>query len=230
MWASSSISTRSGTWLIGGLGTMGYAVPARWGEDGAPGTVGLGDRTATAVQMTQPGVAHLRARRHHDQGRGQSNKGNLGMGRQWQARCYTTSATPTRPRYAQATRADFSEAGRGARMRRPRCDPRAPGPDVEAAMAITTRRSSSTSSARTRWCGRPPPNGRTAPAYDEIMFRPRCTTRSSIRDERLRTMNTAVRAGWRTSRACSARVDETVQPAAGFNIPVRRRGGGPSPG
>ena len=72
MWAAQFIKYENpGTWLnSGGLGTMGYAVPAAMGAKvGRPDAHGLGDRRRRLLPDDQPGAGHLRDRGHPDQGR-----------------------------------------------------------------------------------------------------------------------------------------------------------------
>ena len=72
MWAAQFIQyERPNTWLnSGGLGTMGYAVPAAMGAKvGRAGPHRLGDRRRRLLPDDQPGAGHLRHQRHPDQGR-----------------------------------------------------------------------------------------------------------------------------------------------------------------
>ena len=72
MWAAQFIKYENPkTWLnSGGLGTMGYAVPAAMGAKfGAPGCRGVGDRRRRLLPDDQPGAGHLRGRGRADQGR-----------------------------------------------------------------------------------------------------------------------------------------------------------------
>ena len=68
---SSSATSGPNTWInSGGLGTMGYAVPAAMGAKvGRPGPHGLGHRRRRLLPDDQPGARHLRDQRHPDQGR-----------------------------------------------------------------------------------------------------------------------------------------------------------------
>ena len=72
MWAAQFIGyEHPNTWLnSGGLGTMGYAVPAAMGAKvGHAGQDGVGDRRRRLLPDDQPGAGHLRDQRHPDQGR-----------------------------------------------------------------------------------------------------------------------------------------------------------------
>ena len=72
MWAAQFIGyEKPNTWLnSGGLGTMGYAVPAAMGAKvGMPDAVGLGGRRRRLLPDDQPGARDLRDQRHPDQGR-----------------------------------------------------------------------------------------------------------------------------------------------------------------
>ena len=72
MWAAQFIPyEKPRTWLnSGGLGTMGYAVPAAMGAKMArPDTHGVGHRRRRLLPDDQPGAGHLRHRGHPDQGR-----------------------------------------------------------------------------------------------------------------------------------------------------------------
>ena len=110
MWAAQFISyEKPGTWLnSGGLGTMGYAVPAAMGAKvGRPGHDGLGHRRRRLLPDDQPGAGHLRASRASRSRSPSSTTATSawsGSGRP----CSTTGATPTpsctcrTPRHAQA--------------------------------------------------------------------------------------------------------------------------------
>ena len=68
--SSSSTSARTAWLNSGGLGTMGYAVPAAMGAKvGRAGPHGLGDRRRRLLPDDQPGAGDLRHQRHPDQGR-----------------------------------------------------------------------------------------------------------------------------------------------------------------
>ena len=73
MWASHFLPWElPGRWLnSGGLGTMGYCVPAAMGAKvGRPGRDRLGDRRRRLLPDDQPGAGHLRAGGHPGQDRG----------------------------------------------------------------------------------------------------------------------------------------------------------------
>ena len=72
MWAAHFVGyEKPNTWInSGGLGTMGFAVPAAMGAKvGRPDTTGVGDRRRRLLPDDQPGARHLRDQRHPDQGR-----------------------------------------------------------------------------------------------------------------------------------------------------------------
>ena len=85
MWASQFISHENpGTWLnSGGLGTMGYAVPAAMGARWAGRTPRSGRSTVTVLPDDQSGAGHLRPGGHPDQGRGDQQR-QPGHGAAWQ--------------------------------------------------------------------------------------------------------------------------------------------------
>ncbi len=90
MWASQFISYENpGTWLnSGGLGTMGYAVPAAMGaKAGAPGTVVWAIDGDGCFQMTNQELATC-ALENIPIKVAVINNGNLGMVRQWQTLFY----------------------------------------------------------------------------------------------------------------------------------------------
>ena len=72
MWAAHFVGyEHPNTWInSGGLGTMGFAVPAAMGAQvGCPDSDGLGDRRRRLLPDDQPGARHLRDQGHPDQGR-----------------------------------------------------------------------------------------------------------------------------------------------------------------
>ena len=121
MWAAQFISyEKPATWLnSGGLGTMGYAVPAAMGAK-----TGMPDTTVWAIdgdgcfQMTNQELATC-AIEGIPIKVAIINNGNLGMVRQWQTLFYDEPLLQHRTRHAQAPRARLREAGRGAGLRRP---------------------------------------------------------------------------------------------------------------
>ena len=155
----SSSSTRSrGTWLnSGGLGTMGYAVPAAMGAKvGRPGRRGLGDRRRRLLPDDQPGARHLRDRGHPDQGRRHQQR-QPGHGPAVADPVLRRALLQHRPRHAQAPHPGLRDAGRGAGLRRAARASRATTSTGRSRRRwrSTTARSSSTSwSARTRRSGR----------------------------------------------------------------------------
>jgi acetolactate synthase-1/2/3 large subunit len=94
MWAAQFIRyEHPNTWInSGGLGTMGFAVPAMGAKVGRPDAT-VWASTATAASDDQPGAGH-RVINDIDQSAVIFN-GSLGMVRQWQR--FTTGTTPTRP-------------------------------------------------------------------------------------------------------------------------------------
>ena len=77
MWAAQFIRyERPRAWInSGGLGTMGFAVPAAMGAKvGEPDRDGLGHRRRRLLPDDQPGARHLRDRGHPDQGRGDQQR------------------------------------------------------------------------------------------------------------------------------------------------------------
>jgi acetolactate synthase-1/2/3 large subunit len=78
MWAAQFISyEKPGTWInSGGLGTMGFSVPAAMGAKvGRPEATRLVDRRRRLLPDDEPGARHLRLGGHPDQG---------GRDQQWQ--------------------------------------------------------------------------------------------------------------------------------------------------
>ena len=71
MWAAQFISyEKPRTWLnSGGLGTMGYAIPAAMGAKMARRTPSVGHRRRRLLPDDQPGTGHLCRGRRADQGR-----------------------------------------------------------------------------------------------------------------------------------------------------------------
>ena len=97
MWASQFISyERPGTWLnSGGLGTMGYAVPAAMGaKTGAPDTVVWAIDGVGCFQMTNQELATC-ALENIPIKVAVINNGNLGMVRQWQTLFYNQRYSST---------------------------------------------------------------------------------------------------------------------------------------
>ena len=140
MWAAQFIKyEKPGTWLnSGGLGTMGFAVPAAMGAK-----VGRPDATVWAVdgdgcfQMTNQELATC-ALNDIPIKVAVINNGSLGMVRQWQTLFYEGRYSNT-DLHSQAD-PRLREAGRGLRLRRAACD-KAEDVDstIEAAMAIDDR-------------------------------------------------------------------------------------------
>ena len=76
------------SWLnSGGLGTMGYAVPAAMGAKMASPRPRCGHRRRRLLPDDQPGAGHLRHRGYPDQGCAHQQR-QLGMVRQWQTLFY----------------------------------------------------------------------------------------------------------------------------------------------
>ena len=176
MWAAQFIKYEHPyTWLnSGGAGTMGYSVPAAMGAK-----VGCPDKLVWAIdgdgcfQMTNQELATC-AIEGIPIKVAVINNGNLGMVRQWQTLFYERALQPDRARHAQAPHPRLREARRRARLRRPAVRDARPTstPRSRRPWPSTTSRSSSTSpSARTRWCGRWWP-----PAPATTTSRPRATS------------------------------------------------------
>ena len=97
MWAAHFVGyEKPNTWInSGGLGTMGFAVPAAMGAKvGCPDDDRVGDRRRRLLPDDQPGARHLRdqgASRSRSRSSTTSRSAWSGSGR----RCSTTSATPT---------------------------------------------------------------------------------------------------------------------------------------
>ena len=119
MWAAQFIRyEKPRTWLnSGGLGTMGYAVPAAMGAKMAvPGRRRLVHRRRRLLPDDQPGARHLRDRGHPDQGGGHQQR---------QPRHGPPVAEPVlrralladRPRHPQAPHPGLQAAGRGDGLR-----------------------------------------------------------------------------------------------------------------
>ena len=89
MWAAQFISyEKPRSWLnSGGLGMMGYAVPAAMGARWLPRDRGVGHRRRRLLPDDQPGAGHLRHRGYPIKV-ALINNGNLGMVRQWQTLFY----------------------------------------------------------------------------------------------------------------------------------------------
>ena len=92
---STSASTGPGTWInSGGLGTMGFAVPAAMGAKvGRPGRAGGRDRRRRLLPDDLPGAGHLRHRADPDQGRHLQQRPTWAWSASGRS-CSTTSATP----------------------------------------------------------------------------------------------------------------------------------------
>jgi acetolactate synthase small subunit len=128
MWAAQFWKyEKPNTWInSGGLGTMGYAVPAAMGAK-----VGRPTRTVWAIdgdgcfQMTNQELVTCAHRTHPDQGRDHQQR-SLGMVRQWQTLFYDERysntdlhpATPADPGLRQAGRGDTAASGCAARAPR----------------------------------------------------------------------------------------------------------------
>ena len=140
MWASQFISyEKPGTWLnSGGLGTMGYAVPAAMGAKvGRPDAVVWAIDGDGCFQMTNQELATC-ALEGIPIKVAVINNGNLGMVRQWQTLFYG-SALQHRPRHPQAPHPRLRQAGRGARLRGALRDGGDVDGTIETAMNINDR-------------------------------------------------------------------------------------------
>jgi acetolactate synthase-1/2/3 large subunit len=119
MWAAQFIKyEKPRTWLnSGGLGTMGYAVPAAMGAKVARPSRGVGDRRRRLLPDDQPGAGDLR---HRDIPIkvAMINNGNLGMVRQWQTLFYDERYSQHRPGDPQPADPRLRQAGRGDGLRR----------------------------------------------------------------------------------------------------------------
>ncbi len=158
MWASQFISyEKPGTWLnSGGLGTMGYAVPAAMGAKvGQPDTVVWAIDGDGCFQMTNQELATC-ALEGIPIKVAIINNGNLGMVRQWQTLFYGERYSNTDLGTHKHRIPDFVKLADALGCVGLRCETAADvDATIEAAMKINDARSWSTSwSARTRWCGR----------------------------------------------------------------------------
>jgi acetolactate synthase-1/2/3 large subunit len=140
MWASQFISyERPGTWLnSGGLGTMGYAVPAAMGAK-----VGRPEATVWAIdgdgcfQMTNQELATC-ALEHIPIKVAVINNGSLGMVRQWQTLFYAERYSSTDLGTHQQRVPDFVKLAEALGCVGLRCDSADRVDDtIEAAMAVT---------------------------------------------------------------------------------------------
>jgi acetolactate synthase I/II/III large subunit len=177
MWAAQFIRTRTpGTWInSGGLGTMGFAVPAAMGAK-----VGRPDATVWAIdgdgcfQMTNQELATC-AINDIPIKVALINNGSLGMVRQWQTLFYNERYSNT-DLHTPRTHPRLRQAGRRLRLRRPALrDARDVDATIEKAMEIDDAPWSSTSwSTRTRWCGRWwPPARATTTSRSRATWRPK---------------------------------------------------------
>ena len=165
MWAAQFIQyEKPYTWLnSGGLGTMGYAVPAAMGAK-----VGRPDATVWAIdgdgcfQMTNQELATC-AIEGIPIKVAIINNGNLGMVRQWQTLFYDERYSNTDLQTHKQRIPDFVKLAEAMRLRRACAARRRPTWTRRSRRrwrSTTGRSSSTSSSARTRWSGRWSPPAR----------------------------------------------------------------------
>ena len=165
MWATHFVGYENPrTWInSGGLGTMGFAVPAAMGAKvGRPDATVWADRRRRLLPDDQPGARHLHDRGHPDQGRdhqqrvarhGAAVADALLRGPLLQHRPARDSAGGS-PTSSSSPRRTARRAG--LRRARPTSTPRS----TRRWRSTTSRWSSTSGSSATRWCGRWSPPAR----------------------------------------------------------------------